>query len=67
MNEETITASDVFGLISIGVFLGMVITLSFMHIAGGALTGKRTLAQKCAETQGKYDFCVQRISYEVKQ
>ena len=25
------------------------------------------LAQKCAETQGKYDFCVQKISYEVKQ
>ena len=25
------------------------------------------LARKCAETQGKYDFCVQIISYEVKQ
>ena len=23
--------------------------------------------QKCAETQGRYDFCVQKISYEVKK
>lgn len=65
MNEET-TAIDISGCIFLGVFLGIVITLSFMHIAGGTLTREDTLAQKCAETQGRYDFCVQRISYGVK-
>lgn len=64
MNE---TAIDVFGCIFIGVFLGIVITLSLMTIMGGSLTGKNALAQKCAETQGKYDFCVQKISYGVKE
>ena len=66
MNKETI-ASDVFGFISIGVFLGMAIIFSLMAVMGGSLTGKDTLAQKCAETQGRYDFCVQKISYEVNK
>ena len=25
------------------------------------------LEKKCAETQGKYDFCVQKVSWEVKR
>ena len=67
MNEEIITASDVFGLISLGVSLGMAIIFSLMAVMGGSLTGKDTLAQKCAETQGRYDFCVAVTNWEVKR
>ncbi len=66
MNEEPIFAEFV-GSLFIGMLIGMVLAIGYIHILGGSLTGKGTLAQKCAETQGKYDFCVQRISYEVKQ
>ena len=65
MSEET-TAIDVLGCIFAGVFLGIVITLSLMTIMGGSLTGKNTLTQKCAETQGRYDFCVQKIDWEAR-
>lgn len=52
--------------ICIGVLI--ILYLLFALFTFGAACGEiNALARKCAETQGKYDFCVQKISYEVKQ
>ena len=50
-------------LMIIGVICGLAVIVMFSYKYGAT----DTLAQKCAETQGKYDFCVQKISYEVKK
>ena len=55
MDEDTRDGLILIGLIGLAVFLA----ISFSRTD--------TLAQKCAETQGRYDFCVQKISYEVKK
>lgn len=44
----------------IGLLVGFVLSLTINFYRTD------TLAQKCAETLGRYDFCVQKISYEVK-
>lgn len=49
--------------IIIGMYLGDIIRVF-------QITPEVTKAVKldlCAETQGKYDFCVQKISYELKK
>ena len=50
-------------LILIGVICVLTVIVMFSYKYGAT----ETLVHKCAETQGKYDFCVQKISYEVKK
>ena len=57
MSEETVKAI-IFGL---GVGVGIFLTILISDVS------YKPLEKKCAETQGRYDFCVQKISYEVKK
>lgn len=57
MSEETVKAI-IFGL---GVGVGIFLTILISDVS------YKPLEKKCAETQGKYDFCEQKISYEVKK
>ena len=50
-------------LMIIGVICGFAVLIMFSYTFGA----KETLAQKCAETQGRYDFCVQKINWGVRQ
>ena len=45
-----------------GFIVGCILMLLFSCL----FLGDIGLAQKCAETQGKYDFCVQKVNWEVK-
>ena len=49
-------------LMIIGVICGFAVLIAFSYTLGA----KETLAQKCAETQGKYDFCVQKVNWEAR-
>ena len=57
MNEENIFL--------LGILTGIIFVIFVSGIMG--LTPEHTLAQKCAETQGRYDFCVQKINWEVRK
>lgn len=50
-------------LMIIGVICGFAVLIIFSYTFGA----RETLAQKCAETQGKYDFCVAVTNWEVKK
>lgn len=49
----------------LGILVGIIFILIVSGLAG--LTPAQALKQKCAETQGKYDFCEQKVSWEVKK
>ena len=55
---------DECNLFLVGILVGITFILAVSVMAG--LTPTETLKQKCAETQGRYDFCVQKIDWEVK-
>lgn len=54
-----------------GLFVVIIMILLICLFAGSYTSyenGKKDgIAQKCAETQGRYDFCVQKVNWEVKK
>ena len=46
-----------------GVIVGIIITT----LLGYVFCERMVLKEQCSITQGRYDFCVQKISYEVKK
>lgn len=46
-----------------GLIAGMLISA----ILCSAFYERSVLKKQCAETQGKYDFCVQKVNWEVKK
>ncbi len=57
MSEETVKAI-IFGL---GVGVGIFLTILISDVS------YKPLEKKCAETQGRYDFCVAVTNWEVKR
>ena len=51
-------------LMIIGVICGFAVLIAAFSYTFGA---REALAQKCAETQGRYDFCVQKVNWGVRQ
>jgi hypothetical protein len=50
----------------IGIIMVILLILFCAGIAN-EIGERDALAQKCAETQGRYDFCVQKVNWEVKE
>ena len=50
----------------IGIIMIILLILFCAGIAN-KIGERDALAQKCAETQGRYDFCVQKVNWEVKE
>lgn len=48
------------------VFVLCLIVFSFTAFIYYRLGRNDVLIEKCLETQGRYDFCVQEVSYKVK-
>lgn len=46
---------------------GLIVGMLISAILCSASCEHSVLKQKCAETQGKYDFCVQKVNWEVKK
>ena len=52
---------------SVEMFFGILIGIGLAWLLFWTWGEESILAQKCAETQGKYDFCVQKVNWEVKE
>lgn len=48
----------------LGVVAGIITGAALVY---GLFPPNRELLKKCAETQGRYDFCVKKINWEVKK